>query len=946
MKKFTKKLLVIVIALIPYFSFAQTDMFVWNFDDMNVTVDVDNVNGTPLLTEIGTLAGANYFGGINTTCSANATTGSARSHNAWNVNDGYRYTVDATGFTNMNFSICLRASTIATSPGVYAIRASSDAGMNWTPIVSNITFATQFIGANGNLPASFDGQSSIWIEFINTADAAASGTNIRTDNVKLVGCTPTPNNVTLAAANPALNAATITWTNPLACFNEILVVAAPAANTGVPMGDGMSYTANATYTNGTALGNGFVVYKGTGASAPITGLTNGTPYFFKIFTRFGSNWSAGVEVTTTPQDATQTNDYFRTIGTSNWTTASNWESSHDGTTGWMVSTLAPTSLASGINIKNGHTITINSSVSAAKITIENGGVLENATGAIFTLADAAGDDMLIQNGGVFNLTNSALLSTQFTQGTSVIHVQTGGKIKITNTVTTTLTSLNSFPTNTANIWDDASIFEWDSPANVPVNTTAYFPNAALGTVPKLLVTGVTTGFSGGSTNFLLNGLLESPNKIKFGGTGTKTFRDGIIHGDSLVFGNTCGKVTIGNGGTTQLVGTGAVRMPDPGVDIAANSLITLGSNKTFAHSEIYPLVATSVLTFQSGSRVTLGANNLNVIGRTASTGGYVVTNSTGSLLIDSVGTVATLFPVGPTATEYHPATITNTGVIDSFSVNVRPTPIACTDAAYTVNATWNIAEAIPTGSNCAIVFDYTGATAGAMYPTTTGARIAHCNGTTPDYSNGSATATTATGTGFTSFSPFGISNDAVLPVKLVNFTGKLVNTGVQLDWNTSIEQDNTGFEIQKSTNGREFAKIAFVNTQAIGGNSTANINYTFKDANSTVGKNFYRLKQIDINQTSTLSDVVLVNVLPKNKIEFAKIVVEGKTKATVYINSPIKQQVQLVLYDGIGKNLLSKTKQLEAGINLVEIDITKFNSGVYLISANTTFGKITQGFIK
>ncbi len=111
----------------------------------------------------------------------------------------------------------------------------------------------------------------------------------------------TPNNVTSPAATVANASSVISWVNPMGCYTEVLIVArAVSANDGTPSGDGSAYTANLTYGSGTALGSGFVVYKGSASSQTISGLTNGTAYYYKLYTRNGTNWSSGIEINRTP----------------------------------------------------------------------------------------------------------------------------------------------------------------------------------------------------------------------------------------------------------------------------------------------------------------------------------------------------------------------------------------------------------------------------------------------------------------------------------------------------------------------------------------------------------------------------------------------------------------------------------------------------------------------
>lgn len=66
-------------------------------------------------------------------------------------------------------------------------------------------------------------------------------------------------------------------------FNRIVVAHAGAAVDSNPV-DATTYTANATFGSGTQIGTGnFVVYKGTGTSVNVSGLSAGTVYHFRVY---------------------------------------------------------------------------------------------------------------------------------------------------------------------------------------------------------------------------------------------------------------------------------------------------------------------------------------------------------------------------------------------------------------------------------------------------------------------------------------------------------------------------------------------------------------------------------------------------------------------------------------------------------------------------------------
>ena len=64
--------------------------------------------------------------------------------------------------------------------------------------------------------------------------------------------------------------------------NNVLVVAKAGSAPTDPT-NGTTYTANAAYGSGTACGGGYVVYKGSGTSVTVTGLTTGTTYYFALY---------------------------------------------------------------------------------------------------------------------------------------------------------------------------------------------------------------------------------------------------------------------------------------------------------------------------------------------------------------------------------------------------------------------------------------------------------------------------------------------------------------------------------------------------------------------------------------------------------------------------------------------------------------------------------------
>ena len=113
----------------------------------------------------------------------------------------------------------------------------------------------------------------------------------------------TPPNIRFSAL---AGAAHMGWDTPL-CYDEILVVGSQSSISSIPTSlDGSDYLADAIFGDGEDLssdfnGNEFPVYKGAGNNVSVTGLTDGETYYFRLYVRWGTTWSAGDEITLNPQ---------------------------------------------------------------------------------------------------------------------------------------------------------------------------------------------------------------------------------------------------------------------------------------------------------------------------------------------------------------------------------------------------------------------------------------------------------------------------------------------------------------------------------------------------------------------------------------------------------------------------------------------------------------------
>ena len=169
-----------------------------------------------------------------------------------------------------------------------------------------------------------------------------------------------------------------------------------------------------------------------------------------------------------------------------------------------------------------------------------------------------------------------------------------------------------------------------------------------------------------------------------------------------------------------------------------------------------------------------------------------------------------------------------------------------------------------------------------------------------------------------------------LPVELASFTSSIENRNVKLNWSTTAEVNNSGFEIERTTEGNEqWQKIGFVE-----GNGTTNSpkDFSFTDRNLNTGKYNYRLKQIDYNgsfEYYSLQNLVEIGVPsefkisqnypnpfnPSTKIDFAL---------------PSDGNVRISLYDMTGREVaVMLNESRSAGYHTINFNASNLSTGSY-----------------
>ena len=173
-----------------------------------------------------------------------------------------------------------------------------------------------------------------------------------------------------------------------------------------------------------------------------------------------------------------------------------------------------------------------------------------------------------------------------------------------------------------------------------------------------------------------------------------------------------------------------------------------------------------------------------------------------------------------------------------------------------------------------------------------------------------------------------------LPVELTYFNAYTEGNHTELTWQTATEKNNEGFEIHRSTDGKEWQTIGFVQ-----GNSTTQEeqSYTFTDEAPINGTNYYRLKQVDFDGQFEYSSIINVQLAMNND------------KIAIFPN-PVEDKLTITGGEGIATiyNVLGQpVREFSINNDQLSIDVKDLPKGQYILRIARQNGDVvTEQFVK
>lgn len=196
------------------------------------------------------------------------------------------------------------------------------------------------------------------------------------------------------------------------------------------------------------------------------------------------------------------------------------------------------------------------------------------------------------------------------------------------------------------------------------------------------------------------------------------------------------------------------------------------------------------------------------------------------------------------------------------------------------------------------------------------------------------------------FGDFQYPNMKILPVKLVSFTATLNNKNTELKWTTSSEINVSHFVVEKSTDGINFNEVGVVFAY---GTASSITNYNFTDhlGNVQSGIFYYRIRSVDIDEKSELSQTRMVRLSSKSDKTISITAFPNPVQNELRVTIPANWQNIKVVYELYSSNGIMVNRMEKANSSQTEsFSVNNLSSGTYFVLVKCNGATAQQKIVK
>lgn len=493
-----------------------------------------------------------------------------------------------------------------------------------------------------------------------------------------------------------------------------------------------------------------------------------------------------------------------------------------------------------------------------------------------------------------------------------------------------------------NVWTGATSTDWFTASNwcsaVPTSTTdALIPAAGPVNMPLINATGATV------RNITINPAIAASTYSSAIPAATLTMNSFNLD----VNGNWTNNGTLTpNGGTVSFVGTGSGNtISSTGTESFNNVIINKPNGITVStgtHQVGGTMTLTSGVVTQSGTLRFLAGSSVTGASNTSYVDG-IVTKVGNSAFTFPIGKGGLYRPMGISA----PSTATDTYTAQYFNTNPTGTYPNSSRAAtidHVSGAEYWMLNRTAGSSTVNVTLSWNTNSGGVG--NLASLRVAAWNGSFwADQGNAGTTGNTTSGTVTGSLAsalsgPYTLStadNFNALPIVLSKQNCSIDAFGnPQITWETSTEVNSDHFEVERTLDGKTFMTVGRITAK---GNSNVPQGYTFIDANAPAGRVYYRLKEIDRDGLTTTFEACALVVDGEQELQLTP----NPTSKIASVRLKGAELVSIVIVNSVGQPVPAIFTVKD---NVVDIDVTNYSQGLYLVHLVSTTRTATMKLIK
>ncbi|SHE39566.1 T9SS type A sorting domain-containing protein [Pedobacter caeni] len=168
---------------------------------------------------------------------------------------------------------------------------------------------------------------------------------------------------------------------------------------------------------------------------------------------------------------------------------------------------------------------------------------------------------------------------------------------------------------------------------------------------------------------------------------------------------------------------------------------------------------------------------------------------------------------------------------------------------------------------------------------------------------------------------------SAIPVPPNTFKGQTKGKFITINWSAVSETNQERFELYRSSDAKEFSKIA---TRTGAGSSNQQQHYSYDDIKPLPGTNYYRLKQINFDGKHSDSEVIAVHTKLGSGSLFVTV---SEERPIVNISFRSNAKGTIYLYDIAGRKLAEQQVVLQEGINRITLPV-QLALGIYIVKVS------------